>query len=106
MINKNSNIFHYVFIVIFCAIIPCIAHAQSWNQMENEYNNLFKNKENDLAVNKAKEMYNWVKKNESDTCIHLPMSLKYIGNAFINNDSAIAYYDIALNILKKQKPKE
>ena len=103
MINKNSNIFHYVFIVIFCAIIPCIAHAQSWNQMENEYNNLFKNKENDLAVNKAKEMYNWVKKNESDTCIHLPMSLKYIGNAFINNDSAIAYYDIALNILKKQK---
>ncbi len=77
--------------------------AQTWEQMENEYNTLLKNKQNDLALVKAKEMYSWVETNESDTSIHLPISLKYFGNAFINNDSAIVYYDMALTILKKQK---
>ena len=54
--------------------------AQTWEQMENDYNALLKNKQNDLAVSKAKEIYNWVKKNEGDTCIHLPISLKLIGS--------------------------
>jgi CHAT domain-containing protein len=95
--RNHTNIFIlFLFVSVLC-------NAQTWNQLEIEYNTLLKNKQNDLAVNKAKEIYNWVKKNEGDTCIHLPISLKYIGNAFINNDSAILYYDIALAGLKKQK---
>ena len=89
-----------ILIFIFCSNI---GFSQTWDQLETEYNNLLKNKENDLAVTKAKEIYYWVKANESDTSIHLPISLKLIGNAFVNNDSAIVYYDIALNFLKKQK---
>ena len=90
-------------ILILFLFASVLCDAQNWNQFENEYNALLKNKQNDLALVKAKEMYSWVKTNESDTSIHLPISLKYIGNAFINNDSAIIYYDIALNVLKKQK---
>ncbi len=101
MKNKFNNV--YLLIAIFGVIFPGITLAQSWDQMENEYRTLLKNKQNDLALVKAKEMYSWVRTNESDTSIHLPISLKYIGNAFINNDSAIVYYDIALNVLKKQK---
>ena len=93
----------YFLFAIIVSMIPRISNAQSWIQMENEYNDLLKKKQNDLALNKAKEIYNWVKKNESDTCIHLPICMKYIGNAFINADSAIVYYDLALNALKTQK---
>jgi CHAT domain-containing protein/tetratricopeptide (TPR) repeat protein len=94
---------NHINIFILFLFVSVLCNAQSWNQLETEYKNFFKNKQNDLAVNKAKEIYYWVKSNESDTSLHLPISLKYIGNEFINNDSAIAYYDIALNILKKQK---
>lgn len=93
----------YFLIAIIVTMTPRISNAQSWVQLENEYNNLLKNKLNDLAVIKAKEMYNYIKTNESDTCIQLPISMKYIGNSFINVDSAIFYYDLALNTLKKQK---
>ena len=89
-----------VLIFIFCFNS---GYAQTWNQLEKEYNDLMKNEQNELAVTKAKEIYSWVKVNESDTSIHLPISLKLIGNAFVNNDSAIVYYDFSLNILKKQK---
>ena len=89
-----------VLIFIFCFNS---GYAQTWNQLETEYNNLTKNKQKDAALIKAKEIYSWVKVNESDTSIHLPFSLNLIGNAFVNNDSAIVYYDIALNILTKQK---
>ena len=100
MINKDTRLI--VFITLSC-IIPLFANAQSWDQMENDYNSFLKNKQNDIAVSKAKEMCSWTIKSEGDTSIYLPISLKLIGNAYKNSDSAIFYYDAALNILKKQK---
>ena len=101
--NIGFNKFKLLGVIILLLSKQLIGQTQTWNQLEAEYNSLLGSKQNDLAVYKAKEIYNWVKKNEGDTCIHLPISLKYIGNAFVNNDSGIVYYDIALNILKKQK---
>jgi hypothetical protein len=75
------NYLYFLFVIII-SLIPRITNAQSWVQLENEYNDLLKKKQNDLAINKAKEMYNWVKNNESDTAIHLPICMKYVGNAF------------------------
>ncbi len=89
-----------ILIFIFCSNI---GFSQTWDQLETEYNNLLKNKENDLAVTKAKEIYYWVKANESDTSIHLPISLKLIGDSFENNDSSLYYYHLGLNVLTKQK---
>ena len=91
-----------VLIFIFCFNS---GYAQTWNQLEKEHNDLMKNKQNDAALIKAKEIYSWVKDNESDTSIHLPISLKLIGNSFksINYDSALNYYNLGLNVLTKQK---
>ena len=91
-----------VLIFIFCFNS---GYAQTWNQLEKEYNDLTKNKQNDAALIKAKEIYSWVKVNERDTSIHLPISLKLIGNSFksINYDSALYYYHLGLKALTKQK---
>ena len=80
-------------------------YTQTWEQLETEYNTLLNNKKNDSALIKSKEMYSWVKVNEGDTSLHLPISFKFIGNAFmnINKDSALNYYDSGLKVLKKQK---
>ena len=102
MIHKITRLI--VFITLSC-IIPLFANAQSWDKMENDYNSFLKNKQNDLAVSKAREMNSWAMKSEGDTSIYLPISLKLIGSAFNNNDSAIFYYDAALSILKKQNRK-
>ena len=64
-----------ILIFIFCSNI---GFSQTWDQLETEYNNLTKNKQNELALNKAKEIYSWVKANESDTSIHLPICFKLI----------------------------
>ncbi len=89
---------------ILLMVISLADHAQNWELMENEYNSLLKNKQNDLALIKAKEIYSWVKMNESDTSIHLPISLKLIGNSFqaFNKDSSITYYDKGLQELFRQ----
>ena len=88
--------------ILFFIFYFNIGYAQTWNQLESEYNTLLNNKKNDSALIKAKEIYSWVKVNEGDTSLHLPISLKLIGNAFINNDSAIKYFETALLILKNQ----
>ena len=79
-------------------------NAQTYNQLENDYNLLLNNKQNGLALIKAKEIYNWVKSNERDTSLHLPISLKLIGNSFqaFNKDSSITYYDKGLQELFRQ----
>ena len=97
MFLKRLNIILFIF---------CFnsGYTQTWDQLETEYNNLTKNEQKDAALRKAKEIYSWVKANESDTSIHLPISLKFIGNAFmdINKDSALHYYDSGLKVLNKQ----
>ena len=102
MIHKNTRLI--IFITMSC-IIPLFTNAQSWAQMENDYNSFLKNKQNDLAISKAREMHSWAMKSEGDTSIYLPISLKLIGNAFINanSDSAIVYFNLALTTLNKQK---
>jgi tetratricopeptide (TPR) repeat protein len=102
MIQKDIRLI--VFITL-SFIIPLFANAQSWDQMENDYNSFLKNKQNDLAVSKAREMNSWAMKSEGDTSIYLPISLKLIGSAFENSDSAIFYYNSALNVLEKQNRK-
>ena len=102
MIHKDTRLI--IFITLIC-IIPLFTHAQSWAQMENDYNSFLKNKQNDLAVSKAREMYSWAMKSEGDTSIYLPISLKLIGSAYKNSDSAIFYYDSALNVIEKQNRK-
>ena len=79
-------------------------YTQTWEQLETEYNTLLNNKKNDSALIKSKEIYSWVKVNEGDTSLNLPISLKLIGNAFmnINKDSAIHYYNLGINVLNKQ----
>ena len=90
--------------ILFFIFYFNIGYSQTWDQLETEYNNLTKNEQKDAALRKAKEIYFWVKVNESDTSIHLPISLKFIGNAFmnINKDSALHYYDSGLKVLNKQ----
>ena len=102
MIHKDTRLI--IFITLIC-IIPLFTHAQSWAQMENDYNSFLKNKQNDLAVSKAREMYSWAMKSEGDTSIYLPISLKLIGSTYKNSDSAIFYYDSALNVIEKQNRK-
>ena len=77
-------------------------YTQTWNQLESDYNTLLNNKKNDSALIKSKEMYSWVKVNEGDTSLNLPISLKLIGNSFENNDSSLFYYELALKNLKIQ----
>ena len=77
-------------------------YTQTWEQLETEYNTLLNNKKNDSALIKSKEMYSWVKVNEGDTSLNLPISLKLIGNSFENNDSSLFYYELALKNLKIQ----
>jgi CHAT domain-containing protein len=81
-----------------------IGYTQSWDELENEYNVLLENEQVDFQLSKAKEMYSWVKVNESDTSFHLPVSLKLIGNSFMDiyPDSSLAYYNVALELLNKQ----
>jgi tetratricopeptide (TPR) repeat protein/CHAT domain-containing protein len=95
----------HFFLIIFSSFLSIFLRAQTYDQLETEYNALLKSQQNDLALIKAKEVYSWVKANESDTSIHLPISLKYIGNAFqlFNKDSSITYYDNALDILIAKK---
>ena len=102
MIHKETRLI--IFITLIC-IIPLFTNAQSWAQMENDYNSFLKNKQNDLALSKAREMNSWAMKSAGDTSIYLPISLKLIGNAYENRDSAIFYYDSALNVLEKQNRK-
>jgi CHAT domain-containing protein/tetratricopeptide (TPR) repeat protein len=78
-------------------------HSQSYEFLEKEYLELTGNIKKDAALQKAKEIYFWVKNNESDTSIHLPISLKYIGNVSVNVDSALHYYEMALRVLDQQK---
>jgi CHAT domain-containing protein/tetratricopeptide (TPR) repeat protein len=89
-------------VLILFVLIHIDSKAQTWSQLENEYNTLLNSKNNDLALIKAKEMYSWVKKNESDTSLHLPISLKFIGNSFLNfnKDSALKYYRYSIENLK------
>jgi CHAT domain-containing protein len=89
-----------IIIFIFCSNLGL---TQTWIQLENEYNVLLENEQVDLQLNKAKEMYSWVIANEGDTSIHLPISLKLIGNSISNNDSNLFYYNLALKVLKNQK---
>ena len=93
-----------IIIFIFCFNS---GYTQTWEQLEIEYNTLLNNKRNYSALIKAKEMYSWVKVNEGDTSLSLPISLKLIGNAFmnLNKDSALYYYDLGLNALDKQNKK-
>ena len=53
--------------ILLFSLIFTKVNAQSWEQMEGEYNALLQTKKHDLAISKAKEMYAWVKKNEGDT---------------------------------------
>jgi CHAT domain-containing protein len=102
--KASHNIKKTFIIGLILLFLGNVSTAQTWEQMEIEYNSLLKNKKNDLALIKAKEMYNWVKTNESDTSLHLPISLKLVGNSFniSINDSALFFYDKALNVLSKQ----
>ena len=102
MIHKNTRLI--IFITLSC-IISLFTNAQSWDEMENDYNSFLKNKQNDLAISKAREMNSWAMKSEGDTSIYLPISLKLIGSAYENSDSAIFYYNSALNVLEKQNRK-
>ena len=90
--------------IVIILFIFCFnsGYTQTWDKLESEYNTLLNNKKNDSALIKAKEMYSWVKVNECDTSLHLPISLKLLGNAFENNDSSLFYYDLALKNLNKQ----
>lgn len=98
------RMFKKIFIVISLALLSFGSKAQTYEQLEKEYNQLLNNKQNELALTKAKELYYWVKTNEADTSLHLPISLKLIGNSFqsFSKDSSIKYYDIALSVLEKQ----
>ena len=63
---------------LFLFLIASSGFAQTWNSLNTEYNNLTKNEQNDAALIKAKEIYSWIKANESDTSIHLPICFKLI----------------------------
>ena len=82
--RSNFDIKRIVFIKLIFAFwcIYSVAIAQTWIELENAYNDHKNKNENDLALKKAKEMYQWVTINENDTSIHLPIALKYIGNSF------------------------
>jgi CHAT domain-containing protein len=81
-------LFKLTFYIVLIFSIESV-YSQDWNQLENEYNDLLKNNQEYLTLNKAKELYNWVIVHESDTSIHLPISLKYIDNTYKNSDSTI-----------------
>ena len=93
-----------IYILLLFFGINLNVYSQTWTQLEAEYNLIVKNGQADLQLNKAKEIYSWVNYNENDTSIHLPISLKLIGNSFmeIYPDSSLAYYNFALEILDKQ----
>lgn len=78
------------------------ANAQTWESLKKEYQELMNQKQRDKAFLKAKELYAWVKINEGDTSIHLPVSLKLIGNSSLKIDTALYYYNLGLLILEKQ----
>ena len=96
------RLFKKIFIIILFVLLSLGSKAQTWEQFEKDYNNLLDNKQNELALTKAKEMYSWAKENESDTSLHLPISLKFIGNSFLNfnKDSALKYYRYSIEYLK------
>jgi CHAT domain-containing protein/Tfp pilus assembly protein PilF len=93
-----------IYILLFFFAINFNINSQTWNQLEEEYNLILEHGQIDMQLNKAKEIYSWVKNNENDTSIHFPISLKLIGNAFlsISKDSSIKYYDFAIENLKVQ----
>ncbi len=102
---KNKFIYAYVLIVIIVFLFPRITQAQTWEQMENDYENLLNESQNDLALNKAKELKQFALRNEGDTSLKYAVSLRYIGNCFRfnnNNDSAIFYLEKSLSTLKNQ----
>jgi tetratricopeptide (TPR) repeat protein len=79
--------------------------SQDWNHLETEYNNLLKNKQNDLALKKAKEMNSWALVNQGDSSVKYAVSLRYLGDCFyslLEADSAIIYFKYSLDALTKQ----
>ena len=96
--------------IFYCIILfICVSNGlKAQDIFENytiEYNRLRKQKNNDSALFVAKQMSEWAVKNESDTSLKYPVGLRYIGNCFYsiqNNDSAIFYYKLSLEILEFQ----
>lgn len=104
MKKKNDNM-RYIIIVIFILLVNS-SFAQNYEQMEIEYNSYTKNNNSKLAILKAKEMLSYALKSERDTSVKFATCYKLIGNAFNqfgNNDSALYYYDLGLDVLEKQK---
>ena len=92
-------------IILFICVSNVLKAQDIFENYTIEYNRLRKQKNNDSALFIAKQMSEWAVKNESDTSLKYPVGLRYIGNCFYsiqNNDSAIFYYKLSLEILEFQ----
>jgi CHAT domain-containing protein len=90
--------------------IACNSFSQqvTFDQFKNKYNLLFKEAKYDSSLVVAKQMNAWVLKNETDTSLRYPLSMKYVGNCFIKlnkTDSAFYYLKLSLKTLEKQERK-
>ena len=99
------------YILIFVSVIfVLLANAQgTYDQLKNQYDRLSKENKHDSALIVAKQMNAWDLKNETDTSLSYAVSLRYVGNVFVQlnkGDSALFYWDKSLVTLVKQNRSE
>ena len=86
-----------------------ICQSNSYDKLEEAYNQFRKEGKNDSSLIVAKKMNVWALQFEGDTSLNYGVSLMYLGNSFKDlsvEDSALFYWNRSLQILDNQNREE
>jgi tetratricopeptide (TPR) repeat protein len=94
---------HIISIIVVLLSLLAQAQNESYEQLEETYNELKERDKKDSLLLVARQMNEWALRNEGDTSFRYAVSFRYVGNGFSDADSSLFYYIRSISTFDYQR---